>query len=182
MTDISERYRRLSDQFAARVAAVAPDAWDGGTPCPDWTVRDLVGHVVESQGMFLGFIGDEVGDAPSVEDDPVGAWDATRGAVQRDLDDPDRAGATFEGQMGVQAFEAAVDRFLCMDLVVHGWDLARATGQDERISPEELERVNATAASFGDAMRSPRAFGPAVEAPAGADEQTQMLAFLGRRA
>jgi uncharacterized protein (TIGR03086 family) len=182
MTEISERYLRLSDQFAARVAAVSPDAWDQPTPCEDWTVRDLVGHVVDSQGMFLGFIGDEVGEVPSVADDPVGAWDATRGAVQRDLDDPDRAGAEFEGLMGVQTFESAVDRFLCMDLVVHGWDLARATGQDEEITPEELARVSETATSFGDAMRSPRAFGPEVDLPPGADDQVRLLAFLGRRA
>ena len=66
------------------------------------------------------------------------------------------------------------------DLVVHGWDLARTAGLDEHIEPEDIARVRAQAEAFGDALRSPQAFGPEVEAPAGADDQTKLLAFLGR--
>lgn len=54
MTEISNRYRRLSGAFAERIAAVPDDAWDAPTPCADWTVRDLVGHVIQTQGMFRG--------------------------------------------------------------------------------------------------------------------------------
>ncbi len=83
--------------------------------------------------------------------------------------------------MGRQTFESAVDRFLAFDLVVHGWDLAHATGLDDRIPPADLERVRAQAEGFGDAMRSPQAFGAEVEVPPGADAQARLLAFLGRR-
>ncbi|HEV7525188.1 MAG TPA: TIGR03086 family protein, partial [Acidimicrobiia bacterium] len=75
-----------------------------------------------------------------------------------------------------------VDRFLNVDLVVHGWDLAHATGLDEHIEPDDVARVRDVAEGFGDAMRNPKAFGPAVEPPAGAGEQEKLLAFLGRRA
>ena len=88
----------------------------------------------------------------------------------------------FDGMTGRSTFEAAVDRFLNMDLVVHGWDLARAAGLDDEIDPADVARVNETAKGFGEGMRSPRAFGPAVEPPSDADDQTKMLAFLGRRA
>ena len=88
----------------------------------------------------------------------------------------------FEGFFGTQTFETAVDRFLCMDLVVHGWDLAHATGQNETIGADDLARVEAGALRFGDALRGPGVFGPAIDVPGDADEQTRVLAFLGRRA
>jgi uncharacterized protein (TIGR03086 family) len=182
MSEISERYRRLSDEFAARVAAVPADRWDSPSPCEDWTARDLVRHVVETQGMFLGFIDRKLGPVPEIAEDPAGAWDAARAVMQADLDDPARATTEFEGQLGRQSFEAAVDRFINLDLTMHGWDLARATGQDERIEPADVQRVLAVARSLGDSLRGPGVCGPEIEAPAGADEQTRMLAFLGRRA
>jgi len=180
MTDVADRYRRLAAAFADRIANVPAGAWDDPTPCPDWTVRDLVGHVVQSQGMFRTFVGRE---APEVDvtADPAAAFDTARTLVQGDLDDPERAGSTFEGHFGTQTFEQAVDRFLVFDLVVHGWDLARATGQDERMDPVDVERVAVSAAGMGDAMRSPGAFGPELPVPPGADPQAELLAFLGRQ-
>lgn len=181
MTEISERYGRLADGFAAKVAAVPDDAWDNASPCPEWTARDVVGHVVSTQGMFLGFVGRELGDIPSVDEDPLAAWNAARSVLQRDLEDPERATEEFDGLLGRTTFEAAVDRFLSFDLVVHGWDLARAAKLDDRIDPDDVARVREQAESFGDAMRSPQVFGPEVDPPPGADEQARLLAFLGRQ-
>jgi uncharacterized protein (TIGR03086 family) len=180
MGEIADRYRTLSDAFTGKVAGVAPDQWDAPTPCEDWTVRDLVRHVVDTQGMFLGFVGRTVGESPAFDDDPLACWTVARDAVQADLDDPDRAAAEYEGQLGTSTFEKAVDGFLCFDQVVHGWDLAHATGQDERIAPDEVRRIIADTEAFGEMLRSPGACKPALEAPADADEQTKMLMALGR--
>jgi uncharacterized protein (TIGR03086 family) len=182
MSEISERYRRLADEFADKIAKVPEDKWSAPSPCPEWTARDVVQHVVDTQGMFLGFVGKELGPIPSVDDDPGGAWDAARAKTQHELDDPELAGAEFDGFFGRSRYDEAVDRFLGFDLVVHGWDLARATGLDETIASEDIARVREKAESFGDAMRGPQAFGPEIEAPPGADDQTRLLAFLGRRA
>jgi uncharacterized protein (TIGR03086 family) len=182
MSEISERYRRLSDKFAARIAAVPPDRWGSPSPCEEWTALDVVRHVVETQGMFLGLVNRKMGPIPDVTEDPAGAWDAARATIQADLDDPERAAAEYEGRFGRSTFEQAIDGFINTDLVVHGWDLARATGQDERIDPADLQRVLARSAALGDAMRGPKTFGPPIEAPADADDQTRLLAFLGRRA
>jgi uncharacterized protein (TIGR03086 family) len=176
MSEIAQRYARLSDAFAAKLAAVPQERWSSPSPCPEWTARDLARHVVETQGMFLGFVGRQAGDLPSVDEDPLGAWNAVRAGVQAELEDPERAATTFEGLGGTTKFEDAVDRFLNVDLVVHGWDLARATGLDDGIAPDDLAHVRRQAESFGDGMRSPGAFGPALEPPPGADEQTQLLA------
>ena len=111
---------------------------------------------------------------------PVAAWDAARARIQHDLDDPTAAKVEFDGFAGRSTFEAAVDKFLCVDQVVHGWDLARAAGLDENIATEDIAFVRKQADSYGEMMRNPRAFGPEVAAPAGADDQDRLLAFLGR--
>ena len=100
--------------------------------------------------------------------------------MQAALDDPATAGQGFEGFAGPTTLEQSVDGFLSVDLVVHGWDLARATGQDERMDPDDVERVHAAMALMGDKLRTPGAFGPEVEPPPDADAQTRLLCFLGR--
>src|SRR5437588_9879818 len=180
MSEVSERYARLADAFAAKIAAVPADRWDSQSPCPDWQARDVVGHVVGTQGMFLGFVGQEQGDIPSTDVDPLGAWNAARTRVQANLDDPERAKAEFQGFSGTSTFEAGVDKFLCSDLVVHGWDLARAAGLDDRMEPEDVERVRRNMESMGDALRGPQAFGRPLEAPPDAAETDPAIACLWR--
>ena len=178
---IADRYRRLSAAFAETGAAVPADGWDRRTPCEDWSARDLLGHVVQTQGTFLGFVGEELPEGPSVEEDPVGAWAHASGAVQRRLDDPEGATATFQGFSGESTFEAATDRFLCADLVVHRWDLGRSQGQDVTLDPQDMARIHEGMAPLADQMRGPGAFGPEVQVAPDADAQTKFLAFLGRQ-
>ena len=161
---------------ADKIASVPRDRWSAPSPCPDWSAP-IAKHVIESQGVF-GLVGREMGDLPSPEADLLAA-ERGAGRVQHDLDDPQLAGTEFSGFFGKSTFEgAAVNRFLCTDLVVHGWD-PRAAGLDDDIAPGDLSAVQRPRSRLGDAMRSPRAFGPAVEPPPGADEQTKVLAFLG---
>ena len=68
---IAARYRRLSDEFAAAVAAVPEDRWTSPSPCEGWTALDVVEHVANVQGMFLGFVGREAPTLPPVADDPL---------------------------------------------------------------------------------------------------------------
>jgi uncharacterized protein (TIGR03086 family) len=179
MSEISENYRRLSDAFAAKVAGVPADGWDGRTPCEQWTVRDLVKHVADTPGMFFGMIGQE---PPSVPDDPAIGFTAAKAGMQAALDDPGTAQTEFDGFFGPTTFENAVDRFVLFDLLVHGWDLAKATGQDASFSDEDLARLERGAEQFGDAARAPGVFGPELPVPPDADRQTKLLAFLGRKA
>ncbi len=182
MESIADRYERLAGAFADTIAAVPAEAWDAPTPCGDWSARDLVRHVVDSQNLFFGLVGKPPVAAPSVDDDPSGAWANTSNAVLADLRDPVASTTEFDGFFGRTSFADAVDRFLAMDLVVHRWDLATATGLDTTISDDDVAMVMAGAERFGDMLRGPGAFGEPVEAPADADAQTRMLAFLGRRA
>jgi uncharacterized protein (TIGR03086 family) len=181
MTEISDRYRNLSAAMTDRIAAVPDDGWDADTPCEEWKARDIVGHLVATTGMFLGFIDEEPPAGPSVEDDPLGAFATARDAMQGALDDPSRAQREYDGMFGRSTLEQGADQFLSADLVIHGWDLARATGQDERMPPQEVERIREELAPMDDQMRGPGAFGPKVDPPPGADAQTELLCFLGRR-
>ncbi len=178
---VAGRYFRLANAFAARIAAVPSDRWEDPSPCDEWTARGVVRHLVEVQGMFLGLVGRELGPVPPVTDDPAGAWRAASAVMQAELDNPNRAATEFDGFSGRSTLAEAVDRFVCFDLVIHGWDLARATGQDDRLDPDEIAALRASAEEFGEAIRGPGVCGPELTPPAGADEQTKLLAYLGRQ-
>ena len=182
MSETLERYGRLADAFAATVAAVPPGRWESPSPCEGWTARDVVRHLVEVHGRILGLVGRSLGDIPDVAEDPAAAFAAASAVVRADLADPVVASAAYEGAFGRNTFEGAVGQFICFDLVVHRWDLARAAGVDERMDPGEVSALLAQLPAFGDMLSRTGACAPALDPPPGADEQTRLLALLGRRA
>lgn len=182
MSETADRFRTLATGFTSRVEAVPADRWESPSPCEGWTARDVVRHMVGNVATFFGLVGEEPPEGPSVDDDPVAAWAEARDAMQAALDDPGVAGREYDGFMGPTTLEQSVDRFMCPDLVVHSWDLARAAGLDERLDPATVHEVFEALQPMDEMLRSPNAFGPKLEQPEGADEQTRLLAFLGRRA
>lgn len=179
MTSVSDRYERAARGFSRRVDAVQPDAWARPSPCDGWTARDVVGHVIGTHLMFLGFVGRGV-EGPSVDDDPKGAYAAASHQLLRALVDPTAAAAAVDGFFG-PTLEEGVDNILTGDIVIHTWDLARAVGGDERLDPDEVDRYWKLTPGIDDAVRVPGIFGAALAPPEGADPQTKLLAFLGRR-
>ena len=180
MSEVADRYRKLAGGFTARVEAVPDDRWANPSPCAGWTARDVVRHMVETSELFLGLVGLELPSGASVDDDPLGAWGAARDAVQAALDDPEVASLAYDGRFGRTTLEEGVGRFVCADLVVHTWDLARATGLDERLDPEAVHELARQMEPMDEILRESGAFGPKLDPPEGADEQTLLLAFLGR--
>jgi uncharacterized protein (TIGR03086 family) len=181
MSDVTDRYQRLAAAFAGKIEGVPPQRWHDPTPCAEWDVHDLVRHVVEMNEMYLDLVGRRLRGGPSVYEDPLGAFLAVRDRTRADLDDPELAEAEFDGPLGRWTFAQAIDRMVCVELIVHGWDLARATGQDERIDPAEVARLTEALDEIGeDVIRDPTVCGPAVDAPPDADDQARLLAYLGR--
>jgi uncharacterized protein (TIGR03086 family) len=84
------------------------------------------------------------------------------------------------GMFGEQSFESLVSRLLCADTLIHTWDLARATGQNEDLDPVAVQQAMEFLTPIDDAIRRPGGFGPKIEPPAGADPQTSLLNFVGR--
>lgn len=178
---VALRYAQLAQTMSETVAAVPRDRWDAASPCPDWTAREVLGHVVDLHARLLTLSAAPTPSLPSVADDPVGAWEAAADAASAALDDPEVALLEFDSQLaGPTTLAAIFGTFGAVDLVVHRWDLARATGVDETIAPDDLAFVWDFVKDKGDLMRSPGGFGPALEVPVDAGEQERVLAFLGR--
>jgi uncharacterized protein (TIGR03086 family) len=187
-TDARTLYHRAVDAFGRHVHAVPDDQWGAPTPCPEWSVRALVNHVVGENRwavpLFAGGTIEEVGDrfeGDLLGTDPVGAWDDSAPAAIAAVDDPAAMDRIVHLSFGdFPGREYAMQ--LLADLVVHGWDLARAIGVDERMDPELVDVCRAWFAGVADAYRSAGAVAARPPVPPGADAQTQLLADFGRSA
>jgi uncharacterized protein (TIGR03086 family) len=183
MDEIAERYERITGEFTDRVRGVPADAWNNPSPCEGWTARDVVGHLTAWIPDFFGAQGVEFPPVPSVEDDPVAAWETVRVTVGEALADPTMAAKTVPMPFGEQSLAEAVDLIVIGDVFTHTWDLARATGQDDTLDADQLRRMIAGMGALPEeVMRADGMFGPPIEVPDDADDQTRLLAYLGRRA
>jgi len=183
LAQIVERYRKRADSFEGKVAAVAPHQWANQSPCAEWTARDVVDHIVMMHDVMLRRVDRSLSAAPAVTDDPLGAFRAARADVEALLDDPALGTREVDTPIGSMTAVEHVDRVVSADMPLHGWDLSRATGQDDTIDPDEIVRARRSVEAIPEEMwRMPGVIGPALKAPADADEQTKLLAFLGRKA
>ena len=176
----AERHRQIAAGFTARVQGAAD--WDAPAPVAGWTARDVVRHLVE---WFPGFLaaggGGELPKGPSVDEDPVAAWQVQSSAVQALLDDPATAQRQFANpHIGEVPLDRAIDQFYTSDVFMHTWDLARATGQDDRLDPGQCAVLLDGMRQMEGVIRASGQYGEAVPVPADADAQTQMLGFIGR--
>ena len=168
--DVNTVYLRSVECFADRVNAVKENQWGEPTPCTDWTVRDLVDHVVAAPARFARMVRDEPIDwsapTPPAGDDPAAAFHAHA---------EDLLTAWREADGPVQ-----VD-WQCAELAVHTWDLATATHAGTgALDPEVAQRGLAfMQANLTPDNRGP-VFGPEQPAPDDADAYGRIAAFAGR--
>jgi uncharacterized protein (TIGR03086 family) len=181
MSEIADRYETIADGFGARVAGIPVDRWDAPSPCEEWQARDIVVHVVNVHRRALAGLDGSDPPQVTVDDDLRPAWTAATEGVRDALHDPDQASRVIHGgPFGEQPFEALVGRLVCADTLVHTWDLARSTGQDERLDPDAVTQAAAFLLPLDETIRRPGAFSPKIEPAAGADAQTRFLNFAGR--
>jgi uncharacterized protein (TIGR03086 family) len=182
MTAAADEHRRMSGRFTGLVQGVSDGDWDAPAPVAGWTARDVVGHLVTWFPAFLeNGAGVRLPGGPSVDADPVAAWQTHSDAVQALLDDPATADKVLSNpNTGDVPLDEAINRFYTSDVFMHTWDLARATGQDETLDPDKCAELLAGMEPYEEAMRSSGQYGPRVEVPADADVQTRLLAFIGR--
>jgi uncharacterized protein (TIGR03086 family) len=118
-----------------------------------------------------------------VQDDPVAAWETVQATLAEALIDPELAARTVETPFSTQSLAETVDMIVTGDVFTHTWDLARATGQDETLDPDQLQLMIASIGAMPEeALRADGMFGPPIEVSADADDQTKFLAYFGRRA
>lgn len=176
----AERHRQVAGLFTERVRGTR--SWDAPAPVAGWAARDVVRHLTD---WFPGFLASGAGidlpRGPSVDDDPVQAWQVHCDGVQAVLDDPGTAEREFANpHTGNLPLATAIDRFYTADVFMHTWDLARATGQDDRLDPGFCAGLLGGMEPMEEIIRSSGQYGARVEVPADADVQTRMLGFIGR--
>lgn len=190
----AERFHRAAQGFSARIEAVPPDRWDSPTPCPKWTARDVVAHVVTEARRIAatargteprpvhGIAVAEMGSLPEIAPgaDLAAAWREISADLTAAIDDPVARSSELPTPVGPMPFADCVEA-LPEDVLIHTWDLARATGGDERLDPDLVAHVHEHLKPMDEALRQPWAFGPKVPVPPGADAQTEFLCFVGRR-
>jgi uncharacterized protein (TIGR03086 family) len=186
--DPREIHRRAVIQTEAVVAAVRPDQLDLPTPCADYDVRALLSHMVGGLNRVaaVGAGGDALARPARAEEVPDDGWlDAYRAAAQRAAAawaDDARLDAMVEVPWGKIPGRLAMAGYL-QEILAHGWDLARATGQPTEGDPE-LARVALAAARQvlpAEGRGADIPFGPVVPVPADAPAYAQLAAWLGRR-
>jgi uncharacterized protein (TIGR03086 family) len=138
-------------------------------------VIDTHGRVVTSVTGSPTVDGDSTTELPA-------RWAAATELVRASLDNPERASAAVGGPFGEQTFESLVGRLLCADTLFHTWDLARATGQDERLDEDAVGKAMAFLEPMDEDIRRPGGFAPKIAPLPGADPQTRLLNFGGRAA
>ncbi len=175
------------DFFDERVRATPAEGWAKPSPCAGWRALDVLGHVgmVTDLGTRL-LRGEEITLNPS--DDPPGdAITGDPGAYWAALVEPARAAVegadltlVVDSPMGRRSVADSLS-FPAIDLFVHGWDLAAATGRRVDVPIEAIEFAHAVLGSLPEQMvRSERVFGSAVELPADASRSDVFIAWTGR--
>ena len=190
-TEILDRYRRRADAFERKVAAVRPAQWSNPSPCAKWSARDVVDHVVGLHQFMLQPLDRSPAAAPSVAEEPLAAFRSARADLEAVLADPELSAVRCETPNGPMTVAEQIDQVASDDLPQHGWDLARATGQDDTIDPDDLDRLwsitTAISPELMEKYRTPGAFGsgievfgPEVEVGHDAPLQHRFLGIIGR--
>lgn len=160
-------------------------AWDAPTACADWDVRAVVNHLAHGNAKvaFWAGLGPPAPEGDYLGAAPVPAFTASVAAARSVLATPglfSRQVTTPLGEVpGVFLVHMRVNEYL-----VHGWDIADATGASTDLLPELATRaLEQWRARFGSTPRQPGGpFGPEVDAPEGATAADRLAAFLGRKA
>ncbi|MGH9290315.1 MAG: maleylpyruvate isomerase family mycothiol-dependent enzyme [Acidimicrobiales bacterium] len=184
---ILDNYRRSLDVMDTAIRAANPGRCDDQSPCEAWTARQVAGHAMTFIRNVVTLAGD--GPAPDFHaavdfaavagDDPLDSWLATRTLVETELlTRPDRLAAVRMTPLGVEMTMAQLLTFQGMDPVVHGWDVATATGGTVDIPDDLAEQYVATFSPVGDQVRAAGLLGPARSG--GERPAERLLDFCGR--
>ena len=185
-SDMPELHQRAVEEFGRYVTHIRETQWDDPTPCDEWSVRDLVNHVIGENAwtapLFAGQTIEEVGDR--FEGDLLGvdhgvAWSTYAAQAIAAVHEPGAMDRIVHLSFGdFPGRDYAMQ--LAADMVIHSWDLARSIGADEELEPDLVEALAAWFPSVAQGYRDAGAVAPPPAVPDGADAQTRLLADFGR--
>jgi uncharacterized protein (TIGR03086 family) len=172
---------------AARVVAGAAEtALDQKTPCPDWDLRTLLNHTI----LWTSYSAERRAHGESVAEELMSKdFTAEPGYVQAYQAQLAKAVQAWSGPeawagdrnvMGNATPAADIAAMLIMEMVLHGWDIAQATGQDYRCDDAVAANVLQTVEAQGEMFRQYQGFAAIVPVPDDATALDRALALSGR--
>lgn len=183
--DLVQELNTAAKACTAVVQGIKTDQLANRTPCGEWDVQGLMNHMIGSMAYLTARA--EARDPGTLQPANVSdrneavqqlvngmrgvaaAW-ATTGALERKIQSP----------MG-EATGAFMAGITLTEIVVHGWDLAKTTGQQLAVDDALTEQLLANAKLAMTPETRGRAFGPEVSAPENAPSLDRLVAFLGRQ-
>jgi uncharacterized protein (TIGR03086 family) len=183
----ADQLRAVLDELAGVVGAISPGQQDGPTPCTEYTVRQLRDHVLGWLTTFADGFADPGGQAPQAD---ISEYHTAADPAAEVRSAADRLGQALRdgaAQRPLRLGEAAMPGEIALGMIlweyqVHGWDLARATGQ-KWSPPTEAAQASlsfAPAMLTDDYQGQGKAFAPPVDVPAGAPPLDRLLGLSGR--
>lgn len=187
MSSALDLYLRALARVTTIVDAAPAQRWEARSPCPDWTARQLLGHLIDAQHQVVAMLTSQ-GPRPPVTDlgelarlagdDPALGWQRTRTDTADSLAGVDPATAVTT-PLGARP-AAGVLAVALVEPLIHGWDLAVATGQQLSLAPEAVQVTLPAVQALGRQLADSGMYAPALPVPPGASAQDQLLAALGR--
>jgi uncharacterized protein (TIGR03086 family) len=185
--DLLEAHGQAMDVFDRAMHKVGLTDWDSATPCTDWSVRDLVNHIVGEQlwvpdmlsGRTVAEVGDKF-DGDQLGDDPLRAWSESSQVARAAWLQPGAVEQTVHLSFG----DASAEEYgwqMTTDLAVHGWDLATALGADAGIPDDLASRLLTYVEPQVSMWSATSMFAEPVAVPDAAAPSTRLVAVLGRQ-
>lgn len=182
---IPERFVRALDGFEAVLAATPPDRWLSPSPCEGWCAIDVAGHVIagllviEMRAAGRPLPRDDPDWREVAGADPVASWREVRGRMTAELV-PDALARRIRLADGVETTVREWLEEYPLELLVHTWDLAQATGRSVVFDADLVGPALETARRMAPGGREGGMVGPERPLPRGADDQARLLALFGR--
>ena len=185
--DLIALHERALANTRGFVVGLGSPEWDTPTPCEEWNLRELLNHVVAgnwwaarlASGATIAAVGTEL-DGDQLGEDPLASYDRSATAAIAAFGAPGALDAPCAVSYGpVPGSIYAGHRFL--DVLIHGWDIAVATGQTPTLPAELIEGCWQVLEPQLDMLRASGMFGEDIAIPSDADSEARLLLTLGRR-
>jgi uncharacterized protein (TIGR03086 family) len=176
------RFDRAAAVADATIAAVKTNQLGDPTPCTEWSVRQVINHMATGNLFFISMMG--LGPRPDrtrdhLGDDPLAAFRESLRDLREAFSADGVLEATYPTPFGERPGTVLV-HMRTVEMTVHSWDVATATGQSTDFDPELAEACLGSRRAWLATGREGSPFGTEQPAPAGASAADRLAAFAGR--
>jgi uncharacterized protein (TIGR03086 family) len=182
--DMITDFDRAATAVGQLVAGVEPGQWPNSTPCAEWDVSQLVDHLIAGNRHFAALIQGQAAAGPADQDpagDRTASYRTSAAALHAAFARPGALENIHQSPIGPAPGRAIVQLRISEQLL-HGWDLAHATGQAPNLPADLAGRALALSrAQLGDASRDGMPFDPPQPVQDDAPAIDRLAAFFGRR-